>query len=189
MMHTFIEPPRATTLAAAFALALLVSAPAVGQTPPPAPSKSSPRPVAAPLPSVTLPPELDRILRDYEKGWRAGDAAVLASLFAEDGFVLQGGREPVRGREAIRAAYTGPAGGPLTLRALAYAVEGSVGYIIGAYTYDPTAGDTGKFTLTLRRASDGRWLIFSDMDNGNRPMRRPPGAQPSTPSTTSSPAR
>ena len=31
--------------------------------------------------------------------------------------------------------------------------------------------DVGKFTLTLRKGADGRWLIFSDMDNGNRPSR------------------
>jgi ketosteroid isomerase-like protein len=28
--------------------------------------------------------------------------------------------------------------------------------------------DIGKFTLTLRKDSDGRWLIRSDMDNSNR---------------------
>jgi hypothetical protein len=40
------------------------------------------------LPSVTLPPELDRVLRDYETAWTAKDAARLAKLFAEDGYVL-----------------------------------------------------------------------------------------------------
>jgi len=25
----------------------------------------------------------------------------------------------------------------------------------------------GKFTLTLRKSADGRWLIMSDMDSGN----------------------
>jgi len=28
--------------------------------------------------------------------------------------------------------------------------------------------EDGKFTLTLRRGADGRWLIMSDMDNSNR---------------------
>jgi ketosteroid isomerase-like protein len=121
----------------------------------------------APLPSVTLPPELDRVLRDYERAWRAGDAAALAALFAEDGFVLQGGRAPVRGREAIRTAYTGQGGAGLRLRALAYAMADSVGYIIGAYGYGETSGDQGKFTLTLRRPRGGAWLIFSDMDNAS----------------------
>lgn len=133
----------------------------------------TPTPAPAALPSVTLPPELDRVLRDYEKGWRAGDAAVLAALFAEDGFVLQGGRPPVRGREAIRQAYAGSGGAPLRLRALAWATADTVGYIIGAYGYGDAPGDMGKFTLTLRRARGGRWEIFSDMDNTSVPPRRP----------------
>ena len=123
---------------------------------------------AAPtLPSVNLPSELDRVLRDYERAWRAGDAAGLAALFAEDGFVLQGGRAPVRGRDAIRTAYTGQGGAGLRLRALAYSVADTVGYVIGAYGYGETPGDQGKFTLTLRRSRGGPWQIFSDMDNAS----------------------
>jgi len=121
----------------------------------------------AALPGVTLPAQLDRVLRDYERAWRAGDAAALAVLFAEDGFVLQGGRPPVRGRSAIQAAYAGQGGGPLRLRALAFATSDTIAYIIGAYGYGDAPGDTGTFTLVLHRAADGRWLIFSDMDNSN----------------------
>ena len=94
-------------------------------------------------------------------------------LFTPDGFVLASGRPPVRGRDAITKAYEGQSG-PLTLRALAVATGDSVGYIIGAYTYAPAAGDQGKFTLTLRRAADRRWLIASDMDNSIRPSRAAP---------------
>jgi ketosteroid isomerase-like protein len=135
------------------------------------------------LPSVTLPPELDRVLRDYERAWRAADAAALAALFAEDGFVLQGGRPPVRGRAAVQTAYAGQGGEPLALRALAHATSGQVGYIIGAYGYGDAAVDQGKFTLTLRRDRGGRWLIVSDMDNPSQPPRRPgpPPAQPPAP--------
>lgn len=121
----------------------------------------------ASLPSVTLPPELDRVLRDYEAAWTAKDAARLAKLFAEDGYVLPGGSPPVKGRAAIETYYTGH-GGPLFLRAFAFATEGKVGYIIGGYTGTGGSPDEGKFTLTLRKGSDGRWLIMSDMDNTNR---------------------
>ncbi len=119
------------------------------------------------LPSVSLPPELARVLSDYEKSWVAKDAKNLAALFAEDGFVLQGGRPPVRGRSRIEAAYRG-AGGELRLRALAYALEGDIGYVVGGYAQKIGDPDVGKFTLTLRKEK-GRWLIFSDMDNGNSP--------------------
>lgn len=118
-------------------------------------------------PSVTLSPELARVLRDYEAAWTAKDAARLAKLFAEDGYVLPAGSPPVKGRAAIETFYTGH-GGPLFLRAIAYATDGKVGYIIGGYTGTNGSADEGKFTLTLRKGPDGRWLIMSDMDNINR---------------------
>ncbi|MCZ6506958.1 MAG: nuclear transport factor 2 family protein [Acidobacteria bacterium] len=119
-----------------------------------------------PLPSVQLPPELDRVLRDYERAWGDHDAAGLAALFADDGFVLSPGRPPVRGRAAIEQRYEGR-GGALALRALAFSAGNAVGYIIGAYASHTGEPDSGKFTLTLRKGDDGRWLIVSDMDNGN----------------------
>ena len=125
----------------------------------------SPSPLA-PLPSVALPAPLDRVLRDYETAWRAEDETALATLFTEDGFVLSGGRPPIRGRDRIEARYA-DSGGPLVLRALAYEIEGSIAYIVGAYAREAGEPDIGKFTLTLRRGDDGTWRIFSDMDNGN----------------------
>jgi ketosteroid isomerase-like protein len=117
-------------------------------------------------PSITLPAPLARVLADYEEAWQKKDATALAKLFAEDGFVLSTNHPPVRGRAEIQKHYTGK-GGPLALRALAYATEGSVGYIIGGYSSAKGHADAGKFTLTLRKDPSGRWLIFSDMDNGN----------------------
>lgn len=119
-------------------------------------------------PSVALPAELDRVLRDYEKAWGARDPKALAVLFAEDGYVLSGGRPPIAGRAAIETHYTGH-GGPLFLRAFHFRVHGDTGYILGGYAGKAGDPDDGKFTLTLRQGGDGRWLIVSDMDNGNRP--------------------
>jgi Domain of unknown function (DUF4440) len=118
-------------------------------------------------PSVALPPELARVLTDYEAAWRGRDATALSRLFAEDGFVLSPGSAAVRGRAAIEKHYAG-AGGGLFLRALAYATEGRRGYIVGGFSHRKGEPDDGKFTLTLVRGEDGRWLIFSDMDNGNQ---------------------
>ena len=142
---------RSLILSAACALAPLTSATLCAQS--------------AALPSIALPPDFDRVLRDYEGAWRAGDPAALAALFTDDGFILQPGRPPVRGRSRILSAYEGQGGGPLQLRALAFMVGDSVGVIVGAYGYGDASGDVGKYTLTLRRGPDGRWLIFSDMDN------------------------
>ena len=91
----------------------------------------------------------------------------LARLFTDDGFVLQPGRQPARGRDEIVRAYTG-SGGPLALRALAYATAGDIGYIVGAYSGAVGRPDDGKFILLVRRAPGGPWKIAADMDSGNR---------------------
>jgi ketosteroid isomerase-like protein len=131
---------------------------------------SAQTPDPAPLPSLTLPANLARLLTDYETAWRSKDAEGLAALFAEDGFVLSSGVPPVRGRAAIRRHYEGQ-GGPLSLRALACRTSGSVGYIIGAFARESGEPDVGKFTLTLVKGPRGRWLILSDMDNASSRRR------------------
>ncbi len=65
-------------------LALLVS--------PPALSAQGEHP-----PSVKLPAELDRILRDYERAWSSRDSKAVAELFAEDGFALPYGYGDTKG--------------------------------------------------------------------------------------------
>ncbi len=125
-------------------------------------------PAGAQEPSVKLPPALARVLTDYEAAWRTPrDAPGLAALFADDGFVLPNGEPPIHGRAAIQQYYSGT-GGPLVLRAFAFATDGAVGYIIGGFARKEGDADVGKFTLTLRKGANGRWLIVSDMDNGNR---------------------
>ena len=141
----------------AAALAALVAVPAAAQ--------QAPGAEAGPA-TVTLPAELERVLRDYEAAWSGRDAAALAALFTEDGFVMARGRMPVQGRARIEEHYRG-SGGPLALRAFAYAMEGDVAWILGGYATLPGSPEMGKFTLTLKRAADGKWLIASDMDNAN----------------------
>ena len=114
--------------------------------------------------AVTLPPALDRVLRDYESAWREGDGGRLAALFTEDGFAVQSGSPLARGRTAIARNITGP-GGTLQLTAYAYSVSDSVGYIVGGYRYPQSAGPGGRFVLALRMGPEGRWLIAADLDN------------------------
>ena len=120
------------------------------------------------LPSIELPAELDRVLREYEVAWEEGESEALAALFTTDGFVPSGPGW-IRGRGPIAAHYD-ETGGDLRLRAHAYGVADSVGYIVGAYGYGEGATETdrGKFLLALRQSADGKWLIAADLDNSNR---------------------
>ena len=140
-----------------------------------APLAGAVQPVAAqgPLPSVQLPPELDRVLRDYERAWQAGEEAALVAIFTADGFVATPSGW-IRGSDAILRHYESSEG-PLRLRAHAFAAGDSVGYIVGAYGYadGDNVQDAGKFLLALRRGDDGRWLIAADLDNANRRPQEP----------------
>lgn len=164
---------------AVFGLAL-VAGPLLAQNPP------EPAEVAE-LADAALPPDLDRVLRDYERAWRAGDAKGIAALFTEDGILLQNYRPPIRGRAAIQAAYEGDRGSPLRLRALAYAAGDTIGYIVGGYRYGDAAHDMGKFTLTLQRTPGNPWLISSDMDSMNA-SPEPQRATDTPAPTTTTPA-
>ena len=123
-----------------------------------------------PLPTVTLPPELSRVLRDYEAAWKAGDGTALAKVFTADGFILPSGRLPARGTAAIQASHQQP-GGDLQLVAFGYATADTVGYLVGGYRYPGTVGPGGKFVLALRKDTAGRWRIAADIENLSQPPR------------------
>jgi ketosteroid isomerase-like protein len=128
-------------------------------------SQNANSPQPAQLPSVALPPELARVLTDYEHAWNNGDSEALSKLFAEDGFVLGSESPIVHGRENIARFYAG-SHSSLSLRAIAFAADGNLGYIIGGFGR-PGGPDRGKFTVVLRKNRSGTWLIESDMDNNN----------------------
>ena len=105
---------------------------------------------------------------DYETAWRARDAAALARLFAEDGFVLSSGQLPVRGRAAIEQHYAGSGGrSPARVRVR----DGGRRATSSAATHRTAGADTGSSRSRSSKDANGRWLIFSDMDNGNAAVR------------------
>jgi ketosteroid isomerase-like protein len=169
---SLVRSGRVARVLSALCVLLSFAPAAVAQTSRPSPEAGAAASAVEAPASVALPPELARVLSDYESRWAAKDAKGLAALFAEDGWVLAFGAPPVRGRAAIEKHYSG-SGGPLSLRAIDFAVEGNIGYILGGFAPEPGKPDVGKFTLTLRKGADGRWLIVSDMDNPN--ARRGPG--------------
>jgi len=137
-----------------------------------------------PLPSVAVPAEVDALLRSYERAWAAKDVAALAALFAPNGMALANGSPPAQGAAAIAAEYAKNAGGPLALRALAFAQSQDLAYVIGGFSQRPGDADAGKFVLVLQRVAGGSWRIVADMDNLNALPRRPaPPAPPAQPAS------
>lgn len=151
-------------------LALLaLSFAAAAQTPSAATESVSP-----PVISIVLPPELDRVLRDYEKAWAAGNVDAVVGLFAADSYALPNGAPPAYGHDAAREAYREHIGSPLSLRAIAYRRDGNLAYVVGGFAFARSKPSIGKFVLVLGRNAEGRWEILADIDN----MDQRPGAGP-----------
>lgn len=132
--------------------------------------------------TVTLPAEIDRVLKDYEKAWIAKDTAALAKLFTADGMALPSGQLPAQGEESIRKAYSPNVGAALNLRPFSFSTSGELAYVVGGWGSATDKPEYGKFVLVLRRVN-GRWLIVADMDNSNMPRRGPTAPPPPAGST------
>jgi predicted TIM-barrel fold metal-dependent hydrolase len=103
-----------------------------------------------PLPSITLPADLDAVVRDFTRFTQAGDARSLARLFTKD---------------ALFPDQTGSLQGPRDrrIRPLAFTLRDSVATITGSLADSGSRGlaDVATVTLTLRREANAKWLIAS----------------------------
>jgi len=132
------------------------------------------------LPTVTPPPEVARVLTDFERGWQSLDKSFFAALFTEEG-LLQWGDDWARGRRAIRNALLGKAGG-LRMRAQAFETHDSLGFIAGMYGFyrDTTWVDQGRYALTLRRTKTEPWQIAVAFLSNTTTTTPPPAGDPVT---------
>ena len=116
------------------------------------------------LPAVELPADLERLLREREKGWN--DKAALAPLFTEDSLVLDM-REPrwIRGRDQVAEYLAGNFAKPHRVTPVSYAVKGSAAHIAGYFTRPLEDGSTryfGHVLLSLKKGADGAWQIAAE---------------------------
>lgn len=127
------------------------------------------------LPVVTLPSDLDQLLRDFERNWQLPDSKMaLANQFTDSG-LFQYADDWLRGRPAIRMMLLGN-GGPLRLRAQAFAIEEpSGGHVAGAYGWyrDTVWVDQGRFLFVLHRDRGAPWRIAAANLTKTTPSPKP----------------
>lgn len=115
----------------------------------------------------------------------AKDAAKFAAHYTEGGVLILTGHEPIVGRAAIQAAFTGLSSDPaFALRFHASTVylakSGDIAYTQGPYTLDitdPTTKqvihDHGTYVTTYRRMADGSWKATEDAVVSGVPPKPP----------------
>jgi ketosteroid isomerase-like protein len=108
-----------------------------------------------------------RWLDAYVDAWRSCDPAAIGALFSEDAeYRYHPWSEPVRGRDAIVAAWTGDQDEPGTWQAeyRPWAVDGDRGVATGTSRYDNADGKQTYHNVFLCRFdADGRCREFTEV--------------------------
>ena len=128
---------------------------------------------------------IERLDAQWEDAANRGDAAAVASLYAEDGRFMVPNADIVEGRANIQAAVQGLVDMKLRnvdLTTVDVGASGDLAYEVGRYSLEvqpPGAPqhvtDKGKYVLVLKRQTDGTWKIVADIFNTNQPA---PPAKP-----------
>jgi predicted TIM-barrel fold metal-dependent hydrolase len=122
--------------------------------------------VTAPLlPTVELPEDLSRLLREREKGWN--DKAALADLYTEDVVMLRPSAEAhgwVNGRATVVERISRTFSRAYRIAPVSYQVNGSLGYLAGYFVRGDgnAAKPFGNILLSLKKSSDGKWRIAAE---------------------------
>lgn len=134
----------------------------------------------------------DAIYARFSRAYEQLDPDQVADLYTEDALYLRPRGDIERGRDVIRAGFasmferTRTAGDTLRIsfERIDRHISGDLAFEVGYYTLVRTSatGDEkvsrGKFTVVLRRASDGTWRFAVDGYSPAPPVNRPaePGA-------------
>jgi len=123
--------------------------------------------------------EVEQFTRDFESLFYAGDAATMASFYAEDAKLMAEDTDPIWGRSAIEEfwkvvyemARQANARRKISLEEVT--ASGNLGYALGTVVvHVPQDGAqereiTFKYATIWRREDDGRWRLVVDISNRN----------------------
>jgi uncharacterized protein (TIGR02246 family) len=106
------------------------------------------------------------------------DAAAVAGMYAEDGFVMPPNSPAIQGREGIKGFFSGAMdAGVKDVRLVTEDVEGDDNFAIEKGTYEMRAEgdvviDQGKYLVHWKKM-DGKWRFKNDMFSSNHPAAAP----------------
>ena len=127
-------------------------------------------------------------VRKFIPAFNTGDVETIMAMYAPDAEVMAPGNPRATGHDEIRALVTKMSG---ELQAGAITLElndddkadasGDLGWHSGSFVVKDASGaviDSGNYLAVLRRQADGKWLLFRDTWNSDRPPPPPPAAEP-----------
>lgn len=135
----------------------------------------------SPVPPTTEQPDpqlaIDAITAQaqrFSQAYMDGDIETLVSIYTEGGIAAPGGRDFIRGRDALRQFWQLPDGRKVTHHRSTseeIIIEGKYAYDWGYYegAAGPVDGEArpfnGKYVIVWRQDDDGVWRMVQDMWN------------------------
>jgi ketosteroid isomerase-like protein len=132
-------------------------------------------------------------VRVFIPAFNNGDVETLVAMYAPDAEVMAPGNARAVGHDAIRAVLTKESA---AMKAAGVTLElndddkggasGDLGYHSGSYVVKDATGsviDSGNYLAVLRRQEDGKWLLFRDTWNSDRPPPAPAAPAEAAPET------
>lgn len=135
----------------------------------------------APPPDTTMQDQaaIDSLRGAWVQAYEAGDAAMLAGLYAADAVTMLPGMDTMNGSAAIEAYYTSvfETGTVETnIMPMSTVLAGDSAYEYGTFSGTMTPADgsepqmsTGRYVVMLSRDASGAWRIASSMNNYDDP--------------------
>jgi uncharacterized protein (TIGR02246 family) len=116
---------------------------------------------------------IDKGNAQWSEGWKKGDAALVAALFAEDGVQLSSSGKVFKGPREIQerqktAMQGADPGVKVTVTTMNVWLDGDTAYETGKYKYEYTEKgkpgvDEGMYVTVWKRQKDGSWKLSMDM--------------------------
>jgi ketosteroid isomerase-like protein len=141
-----------------------------------------------PTDSAAVEKQAKADVRVFIPAFNTGDVETLVAMYAPDAEVMAPGNPRAVGHDAIRAVLAKESA---AMQAAGVAIElndddkagasGDVGYHSGSFVVKDASGnvvDSGNYLAVLKRQADGKWLLFRDTWNSDRPPPAPPAADP-----------
>ena len=129
-------------------------------------------------------------VRVFIPAFNAGEIDTLVAMYAPDAEVMAPGNARAAGHDAIRAVLSKESE---AMKAAGVAISlndddkggasGDLGYHSGSFVVKDGSGnvvDSGNYLAVLKRQADGKWLLYRDTWNSDRPPPAPAEAPPSS---------
>lgn len=126
-------------------------------------------------------------VRVFIPAFNSGDVETLVAMYTPDAEVMAPGNARATGHDAIRAVLTKESA---AMQAAGVSIvlndddtggaSGDFGHHSGSFVVKDSGGnvvDSGNYLAVLKRQADGKWLLFRDTWNSDRPPPAPPAAE------------